>query len=102
MPAPARPLSWIEAPEAPMGMSLAQFVENLTATGLVSAAEVSTICDSLPADERPADGEALAALLIRRGKLTKYQASTIYEGKQKHLVFGEYVVLEKLGAGGMG
>ena len=38
----------------------------------------------------------------RQGKLTKYQAQAVYQGKTKGLVFGEYVVLDKLGEGGMG
>ena len=85
-----------------MALSLQQFIDNLSQTGLMSAAEVSTICERLPPEERPADGEALAKLLVRQGKLTKYQASAIYQGKHQNLVFGEYVILDKLGAGGMG
>jgi serine/threonine protein kinase len=85
-----------------MATNLEQFVENLSQTGLMSADEVSTLCDALPPEERPADAKALARLLVRQGKLTKYQATAIYEGKHKHLVFGEYVILDRLGAGGMG
>src|SRR5438552_2481153 len=85
-----------------MPLSVQQFIENLSQTGLMSAAEVSTLCDRLPSEQRPTDGEALAKLLIRQGKLTKYQASVIYSGKHQNLVFDEYVILDKLGAGGMG
>jgi hypothetical protein len=85
-----------------MPLSLQQFIDNLSQTGLMSAAEVSTFCDRLPAGECPADGESLARAVMRQGKLTKYQATQIYQGKHKTLVFGEYVVLDKLGAGGMG
>src|SRR5947207_7303975 len=65
-------------------------------------AEISTLCDRLPQEQRPADSEALAKLLVRHGKLTQYQASLIYHGKHDSLVFDEYVVLDRIGAGGMG
>ena len=39
---------------------------------------------------------------MRTGTLTKYQATAIYHGKTERLVLGNYVVLEKIGAGGMG
>ncbi len=85
-----------------MALSLQQFTDNLGQTGLMSAAEVSTIFERLPPDDRPADGEALAKLLVHQGKLTPYQASVICQGQHQNLVFGEYVVLDQLGAGGMG
>src|SRR5204862_5810860 len=37
-----------------------------------------------------------------RKRLTPWQATAIYQGKPHGLVFGNYVVLEKLGQGGMG
>ncbi len=44
----------------------------------------------------------LAAELIRLGKLTPYQAAAIRQGKTKGLSIGEYIVLDKIGSGGMG
>ena len=85
-----------------MAITVAQFVERLAQSGLMSAAEVSTFQDSLPPDKRPKDVQQLAQALVQHGKLTKYQAQAVYEGKTKGLVFGQYVVLDKLGAGGMG
>ena len=38
----------------------------------------------------------------RQGKLTKFQAQAVYQGKTRGLVVGNYVVLDKLGQGGMG
>ena len=70
--------------------------------GLLSAAEVSQFQDGLPPAKRPRDVQALAASLVKAGKLTKYQAQAVYQGKTKGLVFGQYVVLDKLGEGGMG
>ena len=48
------------------------------------------------------DGEALAREMIKSGHLTKYQAEQILSGKGKNLCMGQYILLEKLGAGGMG
>jgi len=44
----------------------------------------------------------LARLLVRHGRLTKFQAQAIFQGKTKGLVLGDYVVLDRIGGGGMG
>ncbi|MGA2618477.1 MAG: protein kinase [Thermoguttaceae bacterium] len=85
-----------------MAATVQQFIERLSQSGLMSAAEVSAFQDSLPPDQRPGDVKALVAALYRAGKLTKYQAQAVYEGKTKGLVFGEYTVLDQIGEGGMG
>ena len=68
----------------------------------MSATEVISFQDTLPPQRKPKDAETLARELVRANKLTKYQAQTLYQGKIKGLVFGEYRVLDKLGQGGMG
>ncbi len=85
-----------------MAITVEQFIERLTQSGLMSAAEVSTFQESLPPDKRPKDLQEFAQALVQKGKLTRYQAQAVYEGKTKGLVFGQYVVLDKLGEGGMG
>jgi len=44
----------------------------------------------------------LARVLVQAKKLTAYQASAILQGKARGLLIGQYLVLGKLGAGGMG
>ncbi len=85
-----------------MAVTLDQFVANLVQSGLFSAAELEAFQENLPHDRRPKDAEGLTRELIHAGKLTKYQAGQIYEGNTKGLVLGEYVVLDKIGRGGMG
>jgi serine/threonine protein kinase len=85
-----------------MAISVEQFIERLSESGLLSAAEVSAFQDGLPPHKRPRDVQTLAAGLVKAGKLTKYQAQAVYQGKTKGLVLGQYVVLDKLGEGGMG
>ena len=85
-----------------MAVSVEHFAAQLVASGLMEAAEIESFQAKLPQAKAPQDAEALARELVRAGKLTKYQASAVYQGKTKGLVFGEYVVLDKLGQGGMG
>jgi len=81
---------------------LDQFVRQLDDSTLMSADDVAALIDSLPAEKKPHDGEQLAKELVRLKKLTAYQAQQIYAGKGRTLVLGNYVILEKLGQGGMG
>src|SRR4029077_5675197 len=78
------------------------FLQQLTACGLMTEVEVRAVIDGLPEARRPRDGEQLARELIRQKKLTAYQATAVYQGKTQGLVLGSYVVLDKLGEGGMG
>lgn len=85
-----------------MPVSLAQFRRQLTDSGLMSADELQMLVESFPNDSRPADGEQLARELVKQKKLTKFQAEQIYAGKGSALTLGNYVILDKLGQGGMG
>ncbi len=87
---------------AAKAVPLQQFVDHLVQSGLMIASAISSFQRSLPPDKRPKDGRALAQTLVYAGKLTKYQAQLVYQGKTKGLVLGEYTVLDKLGEGGMG
>ena len=44
----------------------------------------------------------LAGELIRRGWLTPYQVNQLFQGRGGELLLGSYVLLERLGEGGMG
>jgi len=85
-----------------MAVTLAQFVESLLRSGLFAAAELARFQENLPPDRRPQVPQDLARELIHAGRLTKYQAAQVYQGKTKGLVLGDYVVLDEIGAGGMG
>jgi serine/threonine-protein kinase len=49
-----------------------------------------------------ADARVLAQELLRRQILTAYQANQIFAGKGARLVLGPYILLERIGEGGMG
>ena len=82
--------------------TLEQFVQTLTRSGLLSDTEVSAFLAARPPEDRPPDAESLARELVREKKLTKFQCRAVYQGKTRGLAFGEYVVLDSIGAGGMG
>jgi formylglycine-generating enzyme required for sulfatase activity/serine/threonine protein kinase len=85
-----------------MAIALDQFVRQLVGSSLMSADEVAALIAALPADKKPHDGEQLARELVRQKKLSAYQAQQVYAGKGQVLVLGNYVILDKLGQGGMG
>ena len=84
-----------------MNVSAGVFIQNVESLEFASAAEVSTIVDGLPADKRE-DSQELARVLVQSNKLTRFQASLLLKGQGKSLMLGDYVVLDRIGAGGMG
>src|SRR5262245_61018047 len=85
-----------------MAMPLDTFVGHVVDSQLMTADEVRLCIAGRRDDKRPKDGEQLARELVKQKKLTAYQAKTIYSGKGKNLVLGNYRILDKLGEGGMG
>lgn len=85
-----------------MSVTFDEFVRSLTECGLMTAEELGTFFDTLPQENRPERAEDLARELYRHGKLTKFQAQAVFQGKTRGLVVGSYVVLDRLGKGGMG
>ena len=85
-----------------MPVSLLQLIERLTRSGLLTAEEVAAFEASLPPEKRPQTAQDLARELILADRLTRFQAEAVYRGHLKGLVMGNYVVLDRIGAGGMG
>ena len=83
-------------------LSLETFIERLTACGLMDAEEMEAFVEQLPSEQHPMTASSWPRTLFRSGKLTKFQAQAIYQGKTRGLVVGNYVVLDKLGKGGHG
>ena len=44
----------------------------------------------------------LSRALVKAGKLTPYQAAAVYQKKSRGLLIGDYLILDKVGQGGMG
>jgi serine/threonine protein kinase len=51
---------------------------------------------------RTADARALARELVKRNWITPYQINQLFLGRGNDLILGPYVLLERLGEGGMG
>src|SRR5262245_34401950 len=82
-----------------MAVPIAQLVSQLEESGVLSG---DTLKDFVPPKATPKDGEELLRELLRRKKLTGFQAEQVWQGKGKSLVLGNYTILDKIGAGGMG
>jgi len=82
----------------PAGVAtLEEFARSLVEIGLIDEAEL----EFYAADS--AEGVlGLSRALVTAGKLTPYQAAAIYQKKSRGLLVGNYVILGKLGQGGMG
>jgi serine/threonine protein kinase len=76
-----------------------EFLHNLRDSGLFSREELEKCVAETPG---LGDGEALAQRLIAAGKLTAFQAAAVRQRRFEELVIGNYQVLDRLGAGGMG
>ncbi|MDB5341044.1 MAG: hypothetical protein JWN70_6663 [Planctomycetaceae bacterium] len=82
-----------------MAVPFEKFVQQLEDSGILSG---DTIQDFIPPKAFPTDAEELAGELVRQKKLTKFQAEEVSNGNGKSLLLGNYVLLDKIGAGGMG
>jgi len=82
-----------------MPVALETFLSQLSDSGILSDQKLRA------AEHKKSEhqnGESLARDMIKSGYITKYQAEQILSGKGKNLCMGHYILLEKLGAGGMG
>jgi serine/threonine protein kinase len=82
-----------------MTVGLEQFAMQLVDSGIISP---SALKGFLPPEQTPKDAKELARELVRQKKLTPFQAQEVYLGRAKSLILGNYTILDKIGAGGMG
>ena len=75
-------------------------IHSLRDSGLFTAEQLLALVRELaPVGDDPA---ALMRHLVHRDRITVYQLRKVVHGKAAELFFGDYVVLRKLGEGGMG
>jgi serine/threonine protein kinase len=82
-------------------VSVEQFCRHCIESGLLSVEEAQALGAKVPPTQR-GDCRPFAQALVQQGKLTRYQAQMLYQGKTRGLVLGSYVILDKIGEGGMG
>jgi serine/threonine protein kinase len=81
-----------------MPVTLDDFCRRLVESTLANAETVA----QWRHDAAATDAEAFARWLVSQKRLTAFQAQQLYAGKGQTLVLGNYVILDKLGQGGMG
>lgn len=82
--------------------ALEQVTDSLLRIGLATDSEISEARSEIEAKGKQFDGVRLLAHLKAEGKLTAYQAKQVARGRGARLVLGNYLVLSRVGAGGMG
>lgn len=82
-----------------MAIALDKFVKQLEDSGVIAPAKLQPF---IPPQAAPKSAEDLAKELVRQKHLTKFQAQEIYQNRARSLILGNYVLLDKIGAGGMG
>jgi serine/threonine-protein kinase len=82
-----------------MTLTAASLIEALRRCALLNPVQLEAVVEL---QARFAEPRALAGELIRRGWLSAYQVNQIFQGRGPELVLGSYVLLERLGEGGMG
>jgi len=75
-------------------------VDALRQYGLLESAQMEEVIASL--QSRFFDPKTLVKELVHRDWLTPFQANLLLQGNGQDLVLGAYILLEKLGQGGMG
>lgn len=85
--------------DSSISITVEKFVRLLQESGLLNPEEMDEVRSALP---QHSTTESLAESLYRHGKLTKYQLTRVIQGKAKSLFLGNYIVLDKIGQGGMG
>ncbi|MEX0642278.1 MAG: serine/threonine-protein kinase [Pirellulales bacterium] len=89
------------APEAHEPVDLGGFLSGLRESRILSDSQYEQAAAESRAAEPPTP-QQLADQLVSRGWLTSFQARALRFGRLQDLQLGEYLILSKLGEGGMG
>lgn len=91
-----------EAQKISQPIAKSKFIDRLVRSKLMTAEEVAECNSSLESVKEASDARTYALAMVKAEKLTGFQAKAIYDGRIKGLTFGEYIILDRLGKGGMG
>ena len=100
---PATPPTNSPGATPPVNLSINEFLQTLSQSGLLPPQDLVAVREQPVAN--PETGSTTADLinwLIQQEKLTAYQAELLCRGRAGGLVLGNYIILDKLGQGGMG
>jgi serine/threonine protein kinase/Leucine-rich repeat (LRR) protein len=82
-----------------MALDLEAVIKQLTESSIIAQGKLENF---IPPKAHPATVEELVQELVKSHELTAFQAAQVKAGKAKALILGEYTILDKIGAGGMG
>ncbi|MBC8355004.1 MAG: response regulator [Planctomycetes bacterium] len=85
-----------------MEVVLEQVADSLLRIGLLTDTEISDARKNIERSGKPLSGMRLLAHLKAEGKLTAFQAKRVAQGLGSHLLLGNYLILNRVGEGGMG
>ena len=98
---PKRSLRMSKAPSSDSELpTVEDFLKTVLKSGLLDRAQLRDALRDVPKGQRE-DPQALAEHLVRKGKLSRFQAKKILRGAGKGLLLGHYQVLSPIGRGGM-
>ena len=82
-----------------MPLTLEQAVKQLTDSGIIAAGKLENF---VPPKAAPKTGDELVQALVKSKYLTPFQGQNVAAGKVRALILGNYTILDRVGAGGMG
>jgi hypothetical protein len=82
-----------------MAVALETLVKQLADSGIIAPGKLENF---VPPKAHPQSGEELLRELYKQNLLTRFQAQQFAQGWAKALILGNYTILDKIGAGGMG
>lgn len=85
-----------------MSLRLADLVARLEEFGLIQPDELMRMVQECPAEAAERLGEWLIRRLVAERRLTSFQAQQLLAGQGESVLLGNYLLLEKIGQGGMG
>ena len=91
-----------DRPRSVPRLSWEEFQRRLADSGVMTDEEIRRFIAETVDAEPSDDCRDLARVLIQQHRLTAWQVQQILAGRGKNLVLGNYVILDKLGQGGMG
>src|ERR1700722_10241066 len=82
-----------------MAATLEQIVKQLTDSGIIAPGKLENF---VPPKADPKTVDELVQALVKSENLTAFQGAQVKAGKAKALIMGNYTILDRVGAGGMG
>jgi eukaryotic-like serine/threonine-protein kinase len=83
-------------------LSSSDFLSTLEQSGIITESGLQEVRDTLAEDSQLLDSSALARRLVEQGRLTEFQAHRLLVGNASSLVFGRYLLIDRIGIGAMG